>query len=236
MTRRLLRSILLCGILAAAGIQNLEASSYEVNVGEFNRLKVCDSINVTYIRTPQDDCSGVVRFEASEPITDAFIFTNKNGELKIQVATDYASRTDLPALTINSVFLTSAVNEGKGNVAIKDVAPCSEFKMKVIGNGKITAHGIQSTTCSITLETGCATLVAEGTARTAKIKLVGTGTIQADKLAANTVDCSIMGSGSIGCRPLENLNVKGVGSTKIYYSGSPEIKKRGGGTLIPLDE
>lgn len=66
--------------------------------------------------------------------------------------------------------------------------------------------------------------------------MVGTGTISADRLEADVVQCKILGSGSIGCWPLQKLNVRGIGSTKVYYKGDPQVKKSGGGKLYPLPE
>ena len=68
------------------------------------------------------------------------------------------------------------------------------------------------------------------------LKMVGTGTINADGLKTELVNCKIMGSGTIGCWPLSRLDVRGIGSTKIYYKGAPEIKKVGGGKLFPLTD
>ena len=53
-------------------------------------------------------------------------------------------------------------------------------------------------------------------------------------MRAEIVNCKIIGSGSIGCWCLSKLDVRGIGSTKIYYKGTPEIKKVGGGKLFPL--
>ena len=43
-----------------------------------------------------------------------------------------------------------------------------------------------------------------------------------------------MGGGTIGCWALDKLECRGIGSTRIYYKGEPEIKKVGGGKLFPL--
>ncbi|MDE5645853.1 MAG: hypothetical protein K2I45_09485, partial [Muribaculaceae bacterium] len=40
-----------------------------------------------------------------------------------------------------------------------------------------------------------------------------------------------LGTGSIGCWPERALDVRGIGTTKIYYRGDPRIKKVGGARL-----
>jgi len=216
-------------------IIGISAKDYELKAGEFNRLKVTDSINVVYHTATADHPSGLVRFSSPENIADALMFTNKNGELKIMVHTDYVNSPNLPTLHLSSDFLTQVVNEGEGTITVENLMPCAEVKFRVIGNGKIVASGVKSTTCSASIDTGCGSVVVNGECRVAKFKLVGTGLIQADQLSAQTVECAIMGAGSIGCNPQEKLEVKGIGSTKIYYRGDPEIKKRGGGNIIKID-
>ena len=47
--------------------------------------------------------------------------------------------------------------------------------------------------------------------------------------------CNVLGTGSIGCAPEESLDVRGIGTTKVYYSGSPAIKKVGGARLAQME-
>ena len=60
--------------------------------------------------------------------------------------------------------------------------------------------------------------------------------IQADGLEAQSVKCSVLGTGSIGCWAVDNLDVRGIGTTKIYYRGEPKVKKVGGARLLPIYE
>ncbi len=66
---------------------------------------------------------------------------------------------------------------------------------------------------------------------------MGTGSIQADEMQADDVNCTLLGTGYIGCEPVKSLNVKGVNG-KVYYRGTPaKIKNHSLGVkLIPLDE
>lgn len=235
MKTRFYRTIVAFLVMIFSGVGIMSSKSYELKVGEFNRLKVTDSINVVYRCTSPGNSSGMAEFTSKPEYADAFIFTNNNGELKVQVSTDFVDAPDFPVLYLTSDFLSTVTNEGLGTITVESLAPCAEFKVRVVGNGKVIAKGVKSNVCSASLDTGCGSIILEGDSRIAKFKLVGTGVIQADLLKTQTVECNIMGSGSIGCFPEEKLSVRGIGSTKIYYKGNPtDVKKRGGGKLIQL--
>ena len=85
------------------------------------------------------------------------------------------------------------------------------------------------------IKSGNGTISISGHCQTANFTMLGNGTIQADRLEAVTVSCKMLGQGSIGCWPTEELKVRGIGNTKIYYKGSPKISKKGGGKLYPLE-
>ncbi len=207
---------------------------FGVKVGEFDRLKVSDKIDVVYGNHP--DSIGYAYFECDNKVADALIFTNKKGTLKIQVTTDYVNSLELPQIRVYSKFLCEAENTSDGTLYIKELASGSEFKARVVGNGKIVADGVNAHEVEAKIDTGNGSVVLSGECSKAKYKMCGTGTIQADGMKATEVHCSILGTGSIGCWPEDLLKVKGIGSTKIYYKGNPNtIKKSGGGNIISLD-
>lgn len=214
---------------------NVNAERYTLNIGDFTKLKVHDNVNVVYSNNP--DSIGYAFFEGESRFADAFIITPKNETLKIQVSTEDVGSPELPTLHVYSKFLHEVENSSDFTVYINDLAPTTEIKAKLIGNGKIIINNIDATKVSSNLSTGNGTIILKGVCSTASLKMVGTGTIQADGLKANQVNCSIFGTGTIGCWATETLKSKGVGSTKIYYKGNPEtIKKSGGGHLYKMDD
>lgn len=209
-----------------------QKDTYRLKVGMFDRLSVYDNVNVVYRCVP--DSAGMVVFEGVEDFANAFIFTNSNGNLKIQVNTEDVGKPDLPVVYAYSDFLIEVENSSVFTVRIDKNAPVPKFTAKLIGNGEIVADRLSCTEVNANLMTGNGHIILSGETQTAKLKMVGTGLIQADRLKANRVKCSIMGSGSIGCWAVEKLDVRGIGSTKIYYKGDPELKKVGGGKVYPL--
>lgn len=221
-------------LIAAIVPLSVGAETYTMKTGQFSKLKVVDNANVIYRCHP--DSTGMIQFSGDKQFADAFIAGVKNGTLKIQVSTEDVDHPDLPTLFVYSDFLEAAENSGNLSVTIENPAPCPSFEIKEIGNGSISAENVKANVVKASLTTGNGSVIVSGKCRQADIKMVGTGVISTDRLEAEIVKCSILGSGSIGCWPTEQLSVKGIGSTKIYYKGNPEVKKTGGGKIYELPE
>lgn len=233
-------SVLFTMIAGISLFLSAQTNSYEIKIGEFNKINLLDNVDVIYRCTgddnPENIKSGTIRFDADYEFADAFEFTNKKGELKIKVTEEKRNSDKLPALYLYSDFLSEVENSSEATLTVESIAPCAEFKAKLTGNGSIVTEGLRASRCNASIDTGCGTIVLSGSVRNAVFRLIGTGTIQADRLEAAEVECKAVGSGSIGCWPIDILKAKIIGSTKIYYKGSPaEMKKSGGGSLIQMD-
>lgn len=230
--KKILLLLLLMAVMPSMKAQITQ--QYKIEVGQFNKLKVLDDVNVVYRCVP--DSTGWVQYRGAKEFSDAFILTPKDGMLKIQVTTEDVGNPDLPTLYVYSDFLTYAENSSNYTLTIEDPAPCAEFYAKEIGNGKILVEGIRANVVKAAVSTGNGMVSMSGTCRDAIYQMVGTGMISADRLEAQNVRCKILGGGTIGCWAMEKLNSKGIGSTKIYYKGDPVVKKSGGGSILPLPE
>ena len=210
------------------------AETYTYEVGQFQKLKINANINVIYKNLP--DSIGTARYEAPSGNDNLFLLTTKNnGTLRIQLTqTQWQNSEKLPVLYVYSDFLSSVESSSDLTVYIENPAPCSSFSVNEIGNGTINIENVKATNVSAAITTGNGTISISGKCENASFRMVGAGMIQADRLVAENVKCSILGTGSIGCWAVDNLNVKGIGSTKIYYKGHPNIKKTGGGKLFEL--
>lgn len=227
-------------LILVAGISLLRANAddglmhrYELEVGAFDRLTLYDNAAVVYRSVP--DSTGFIAYEGVEDFADAFLFENADGNLKIQVSTEDVGKPGLPVIRVYSDFLTSVENSSDSVVRIEASTPVPKFSAKLIGNGTILANGINATDVRATIVTGNGTISIEGVTRNAQLKMIGTGIIQADRLKADNVKCSVVGNGQIGCWAIEKLDVRGLGSSKIYYKGKPSVKKVGGGKIFPLE-
>ena len=212
-----------------------DIDTYKIEIGQFNKIRLLNNANVIYRCLP--DSSGFAQFRGKKEFADAFILTLKNnGTLRIQVSDEDLGKTDLPVLYVYSDYLTSVQNDANMTLVVENPAPCPDFKATQVGNGSIIVENVAATKVSAILKTGNGSLTLSGNADNAYFDIVGTGMIGADRLKADNVTCKIFGTGSIGCWPVNNLSVKGIGSTKIYYKGKPAIKKSGGGKIIALPD
>lgn len=214
-------------IAICAGSIHADINTYTIHVGEFSKLKVNNDIEVNYVCLP--DSAGFAVFTCDDRFADAFLFDNKNGTLKISSNTDYERlNNDLPIVTVYSTYLVYAENQSKYTLNIKKVAPCPQVTFKQVGNGAINVEEVKATKVKATIATGNGIINLSGEADKASYEMVGTGKIIADDLCAEEVTCTVFGTGSIGCWPIEKLNVKGLGSTTVYYKGNPSVIKKTG--------
>lgn len=210
---------------------------YELDVEDFSQLKVIEGLNVDYKCVP--DSAGKAVFTTSADMAAVMMFSNKKGRLDIQISTDGINYHNLPTITVYSNFLTMVENSGDSTVRVLSIAPGPSLKANLIGNGRLVIHDVNSSRIDAALKTGHGQLVINGTCTTAQFSVVGTGTIQADGLAARDVKCRIVGTGSIGCDASNELIILSgsVGPGKIYYAGSPAIttKPFARSTAVPLN-
>lgn len=207
---------------------------YEINLGQFNKLSVDDNVNVVYRCVA--DSTGMAVYSGASRFEDAFIFTNNNGHLRVQVNTDDVDDPALPVIYLYSDYLTNVKNGSDKTVTIENPAPTPKFDVMQIGNGSVAVENLVATNVVAKLNTGMGTISVSGKCETAKLVMVGTGIVQADRLQADVCNCKILGGGTIGCWPEKQLNVFGIGSTRIYYKGKPKISKKGGGRVLPIAE
>lgn len=229
---RLFRILMTIVAVMAAG--TISAKEFKLPVGQFSKLSVDDNVNVVYVGG--DGSPSRVVYSASQHYAKAFIITQKGNKLRIQVETPFVGDPELPTLYVYSDFLEHASLSAESTLTLKSVAPGSKLDISLMGNGNIVADGLRATKISASVKTGNGTISVSGHCQTADLSMCGNGTIQADRLEAANVYCKLyMGSGTIGCWAVNDLSIKGIGNTKIYYKGQPEIKKKGGGKVFSID-
>ncbi|MDE6379022.1 MAG: DUF2807 domain-containing protein [Muribaculaceae bacterium] len=226
-----IRILMIMAVLMTA--LQLNAKQFTLPLEQFSKISVDDNVNVVYVGA--DGSPSRVVYEGDSKYARAFIITQKGYKLRIQVETQFVDDPELPTLYVYSDFLENASLSAESTLTLKSVAPGSNLDMSVMGNGSIIAENIRATKVGASIKSGNGTISISGHCQTAGFNMLGNGTIQADRLEATTVSCKILGQGSIGCWPSEELKVIGIGNTKIYYKGKPKISKKGGGKLFPLE-
>ncbi len=211
---------------------------YEVVVGDFNRLKITNDLNVEYVLNP--DSAGVAVFYTTREKVNSILFSNKKSRLVIEVSTENAIKPrDLPVVRVYSSEIEELENDADSTLRVFNVVqPDKKLKLRLSDNGKIISHGIGVKEVEASILTGKGLVILSGKCDKANLRCTGTGEIQADELDAVDVDCMILGTGTIGCWPNGGkLTIKGSGTGKVYYKGMPsEIKSYQLGKIkaIPL--
>ena len=224
-------------LVVASLAASAQVSRHEINVGDFNRLSLVDNINVEY--RCHADSAGIAVLECTPEILQALIFTkNNSGRLSLQIEDIIEKQGGLPSITLYSSSLDEAENGGDSTLRISNLPPMKEFKVRNIDNGKIIVRDVKASKLELQILSGKGKIIANGSCDDLSVKLIGTGEIQADNVAANNVTCRIMGTGNIGCNVLDGeLKVSGSGTGKVYYKGNPSkvtVRKLGTIKAIPM--
>lgn len=202
---------------------------YELKVNDFKELRVDNDIAVDYYCNP--DSAGYAVFTATDAQAGWVLFDNNGrGKLSVQTDTDYPAGEKMPRIRVYSSSLEKVVNSGDSLVKVYNLPAADKFKAVLIGNGRLSVPGVEASTVEASIHSGNGQLTIEGRCTEAKLHLVGTGTILADRLEAVKVKATVVGTGYIGCSPSEAITVMGAGSGSVLYKQAPPtIKSRGVG-------
>lgn len=202
---------------------------YELKVNDFKELRVDNHIPVDYYCNP--DSAGYAVFTATDAQAGWVLFDNNGrGKLSVQTDTDYPAGEKMPRIRVYSSSLEKVVNSGDSLVKVYNLPAADKFKAVLIGNGRLSVPGVEASTVEASIHSGNGQLTIEGRCTEAKLHLVGTGTILADRLEAVKVKATVVGTGYIGCSPSEAITVMGAGSGSVLYrQAPPTIKSRGVG-------
>ncbi|MGN0236981.1 MAG: GIN domain-containing protein [Lepagella sp.] len=224
-----------CAILACVAAVSFATSArqYLYEVGPFDKISQRGSLNIVYRACA--DSVGMVVYDSDVDFSEAIEVSNNKGSLMIKEVVEHGMGT-VPTIYIYSDYITQIKNEGEGTIYADMPASVPTFSASLLGNGKIVCNDINTSLLKASVTAGNGIIVLRGTCKNASYRLASAGVIQADELKANTVKCNVAGTGSIGCYPLTSLDVRGIGTTKVYYVGNPTIKKVGGCKILPINE
>lgn len=222
---KIIRMIALVGVLfSSLTVYSSEIERYEVDVKDFQELKVIDAVNVVYRYNP--DSIGKAVFETTREMAPEILFVPSPGKLEIQLATRKGEYDGLPTITVYSNFISKVENDGDSTVTIHNPQPNAKIKLRLVGNGKIIAEQLQTSLLEASIDTGNGTLIVSGKSTAAKLSCTGSGKLLTESLATEEATCKLIGTGYITCDVRDRLTVSGMGTGTIYFSGMPEIKKK----------
>ncbi len=216
-----------------------EPKDYCIEVGNFYELNVLNNLNVDYRFST--DSAGLAVFTAEPDVAHVLMFSNnKKGHLFVQVADENIPFDQLPRVTVYSSELTQVYNGSRGLISILSLRPATKFTARTSENGGIKIIGLEAEEVQLNISTGKGTITVSGTCEKLNCKNVGTGTIEARELEAHNINCTIVGTGHIYCNSTGGeLNLKGTGSGKVHYLGTPskiKVRKLGSIKAIPITD
>lgn len=226
MNPRYLLTLLLS--IAAATAAAFAQRVYVVNVNDFTELSVENNIPVDYHCNA--DSAGIAIIDDTSNPDWLYFRNNGKGRLTIQSSADCPGDAKFPHVTVYSTTLYKVINSGDSLVKVFDVPPTDTFSARLIGNGRLVAHGIEAGKVNASIDSGNGQLVISGECDEAGLRNIGKGIIQADGLKAKKAKASVVGTGDIGCHATEELTISGMGSGTVLYRDTPKkIKNRGVG-------
>lgn len=196
-----------------------EKTTHRLEVGDFKELIVVDGVNVRQVCNA--DSAGFAVFTCEPEAASIITFSNKSGKLSIQTTAENEPYTNVPAVTVYSSTLQKAENSGDSLLCVNLGVPTKNLKISQMGNGAIKVNGVDVESLDASFTTGKGTMEIEGRADKAKIRNVGTGTIDARRLQATELNCFIFGTGDIKIGTAEKVKVYGAGKGKVIYDESP---------------
>lgn len=228
----LLVTALLAGVLPAA------ARVHELRTQDFSRLAVVDGINVEY--RCNADSAGYVLVDCAEDVSRKILLSfNKKNQLRVQLDPDLIGSLGLPTVVVYSSTLHEAILSSDSTLHITGLpAGLQEFKATLSNNGRLQVDGLDVDILALRILTGAGTISASGRCQRLNMRLLGSGSILAGQVQSREAYCRIMGTGTIECRvDGGELNVKGSGTGKVLYHGTPaavKVKKLGTIRAIPV--
>ncbi len=222
--------IFFLALLLAVGIGSASADSNVVNIFPFDKISAKGGVKINYRCVA--DSAGLAVVESARGAKDVEL-NIKKGELSVKPVRE-SDFSEWPEVTVYSAYLTGVSSEDNAHISAQLSTIVPEFSANVTGNGKITVGNLDCTSARASLSTGSGKIIMSGRCINATYTLVGTGSIEASALQAETVKCNVTGTGSIGCDASETLDVRGLGSTRIFYKGQPDIRKTGAAKIFPL--
>lgn len=216
MTRQILT---LAGAIAFSMSLAAEPTSHRLDVGDFNELIVVDGVKVNHVCNA--DSAGFAVFTCEPECASEITFNNNSGKLTIQTTAENEPYEGMPTVTVYSSSLHKAENSGDSLLCVNICAPTKSLKINQIGNGAIKVTGIDVESLDASFATGNGTMEIIGRADKAKIRNVGTGTINATDLLVTDLSCFIFGTGDIAIGTTDKVKIYGAGNGKVIYDESP---------------
>jgi hypothetical protein len=175
-----------------------------------------------------------VRAEGDESELDRLEIRTDNGRLHI--GTKRGSNWSFNDSSDVTVFvtlpaLTRAAIGGSGDMKI-DAVQGRSFDAAIGGSGNMEIGSLQVDEAAFSIA-GSGNIRARGAAGTARVKVAGSGDVDASAVESRTADVSVLGSGDVRVRASQaaNVSIMGSGDVTVGGEGRCSVKTMGSGEV-----
>lgn len=226
-----LRWVWILAVMLSVGLPSV---AQRADMGFFNRIRLHTDINIRC--KASNDSIGWISYDGLGCGNDAVVAVVNNDVMTIYHKE--VAKEELPD-TVYVFFpqLVSVANAYNATLAIDSLCTENKFKAELQGNGQITIGNLHAKEAELTVLTGNGIItVKQGNCNKIKARIVGTGQINMSGLISDETMLRCFGTGSIDCPQAQNIKIRGLGTTKIYYTGNPKIKRKGNARIIKVDD
>lgn len=207
----------------------------EIEVGIFDEIVINSAFHVYY--TQDASSKGTAKITAEKNIMDMVEVELKKNKVVLSMKKSLNVTYNLVTIYLTSPTLHEVKNGGSGIFEAKGLVKTDKFNCSVSGNdGQLKFENLQSEWLKASVVSSSGDILLKGQTKEAGYTVTGGGEIRADGMEAETVSCSVNGSGNIGCHAVKLLKSTLIGVGSVYYKGSPEIKSTniGKGRVTPM--
>ena len=209
---------------------SVSGSGHEVNVARkvaaFTALRLDSSVDVH----AHQGAAPAVSVHADDNI-EPLIETTVEGDTLVVRMKKGASFSTHHNVVVDVVFtsLTSAQQHGSGDLHI-DKLSGPKFESTIAGSGDLQIDAAQLGTFALSIA-GSGDVVLAGSADDARIRIAGSGDVNARNFATRRMSVSISGSGDAHVNATEAIDAKVAGSGDVTYAGKPhDVTRRVSGS------
>jgi hypothetical protein len=190
---------------------------YDINVGEYNEIKIEGNCEIQYYAAP----SNTVTLEVQPNLREYFVVKVENGELIIRITKRISYSNKPPVLTVSTPTLNSLSIEGICTFNANDKIKADTFNLEINGAGSGKAE--LDVNCLKANMSGAGSFELSGKADNAEIELSGAGELKAFLLQIREASVDFSGAGAIRISCSEKLQIDASGAGTVEYRGSPSL-------------
>ena len=213
-----------CSFQVIKGDGNVVTKSFPI--GDYDKIEIAGGVEFDYTQSAATPALEVTLDENFFDCLDIYV---KDNVLIIKKKEDYNETGIAPTvyrIKSNSSALSKLKNTGSCTFNILNQLNTSNLDIKLTGSGSVVCKdNMRADDLNVTI-TGSGSAVLKGEVDQAKIKISGSGDIDAYECRINSLECNISGSGAVKAWVINDLSYNITGSGNLIYKGNPQLKEQ----------